>query len=82
MQAQIIPFPKHPTKYHTLYYFRKYSNVLFHIVVAWSLTVFTLFYELAIFAVGVGLGVWFIGIVLLVNYLVQLGLKRKKQEFR
>lgn len=80
MQAKIIQFPKNSTQYHAFYYFREYFSVVLHTAVAWSFMVFVLIYEHTNFALGVGFGVWLVGIALMVNYIIKLGLKRKEQE--
>lgn len=80
MKAQIINFPKYPKHYHEFYYFREYFHVFCSAIVAWTMTVFVITYEHISFELGIGLGIWLFGIGLLVDFMVRLGLKRKKQE--
>ncbi|WP_458415029.1 hypothetical protein ACNQFZ_09620 [Schinkia sp. CFF1] len=79
MQAKIIRFPKHPTQYHALYYFREYHEVFFHIFIAWTFMVFVMIYEHTPFVLGIGIAVWLAGMILMIHYIIKLGLKRKEQ---
>ena len=79
MQAKIIPLPKHSNQYHALYYFREYHEVFFHIVIAWTFMVFVMIYEQTPLGLGIGIGVWLAGMILMIHYIIKLGLKRKEQ---
>lgn len=81
MQAKVINFPKYPKHYHEFYYFREYFHVFFHVVLAWTLTIFVFIYEVNN-VLGIGFGLWLVGVVLIVNFMIRLGLKRKEQELQ